>query len=154
MNNSIQSIILTILICVAGSSKSQNTILYTRQIPFDNVRGLYYLSPKDTCTTHFVLPNYSLGNSHLVNYLSNNLKYPINYETGEREYIKGNLVVSFLINEFGKVENLNIIESPHQQVSDQITSAIGKLKSFYPAKCDSIPLEISIFFKANFMAIE
>lgn len=149
-----RTIIFILFISLSVTLVGQDSMLYKKAIPFDREQGLLYLLAKDACSNHLVLPQYSLGNHHLVEFLSSKMKYPLNYQTGELELIKGKLIASFLVTKSGKVENMKIVESPHQKVTEDITSAISKLKFFTPAKCDGDPIDILIFFTANFIGAE
>lgn len=111
----------------------------------DSIRGLSYRLAVDTCQSNFSTPKYSLGNQHLVSYLSRKTRNPEGLEL-----IKGQLMVSFVVTETGQVEELNILKSPHPQVTEDIIIAISKVKEFEPARCNGDPIEVHIIYSARF----
>jgi hypothetical protein len=147
MNN---ASILFIFILLCFNSWAQDTTLFAKSIPFDNIKGLTFTFASETCTDKFVLPKYSLGNDHLGKYLSEHTKYPASSVDGGKEEIKGQFIISFVISKKGGVKDIQILSSPHIEVSNEMIKAIKKLKSFELAKCNGDPIEITIFYSAYF----
>ncbi|MCX6292059.1 MAG: hypothetical protein NT126_09885 [Bacteroidetes bacterium] len=114
---------------------------------------LYYETVNDSCKGLIELPKYSLGNKHLGEYLVKNTRQPGNLGETEEGSVTGQLVLSFVVNKIGKIENVEVTSSPHRKVTSNIITAIDKLKDFSPAKCDGNPIEMRIYYVANLVDI-
>lgn len=130
--------------------KAQDTSRLDKVIPFENIEGLSYEIPKIECQNNFVLPKYKLGNSHFGKYLLDHTKYPVSLRTGDRELVNGQFIISFIISTTGKVKDINIISSPHEQISNKLTVAINKLLHIESAKCNGNAIEVLLYYSAIF----
>lgn len=57
--------------------------------------------------------------------------------------VEGDLVVIFVVNERGRVENINIVKSPHSSIKKKAISVISKWK-FRPAEKDGVPVKVRV----------
>jgi len=130
---------------------AQDSLILKNVIPLDSVSGLSYKIIGDTCLGVIASPKYSLGNGHLGYYLRNNTRYPHKRWPEEGiDLIKGTLIVSFIVDKTGKINNIRIETSPSDYSSEQILEAISKLQKFQPAKCNSDPIDVTIYYTAIF----
>ena len=110
--------------------------------------NLHFETVNDSCNGILTLPKYSLGNDHLGKFLVDNTKQPGNLGETEVGSVDGQLIVSFIVNSIGKIENAQIVSSPHKKTSEHIIEAVNKLKDFTPAKCNNIPISIKLYYVA------
>jgi len=83
----------------------------------------------------------------MTNHLIKKFKYP---KKAKIQGIQGRVFVSFIINEKGKVKNIEVAKSAHPLLDKEAVRIIKKLKKFTPAKQKGEPIAISFTIPINF----
>ncbi|HKR04259.1 MAG TPA: TonB family protein [Bacteroidia bacterium] len=93
-------------------------------------------------TVHFdyeIMPQFPGGEKELINFLSNNVKYPFGAKLNA---IQGEVVVNFIINKTGEVEKVRIIKSVHPKLDKEALKVIHKMPGWMPGFQDGEPISV------------
>lgn len=90
------------------------------------------------------------GNDLLIKYISQNLKYP---ESAAGKGIQGRVVIRFVINEDGDIEDIEVVKSLNRECDVEALRVVKSLPRWNPAISDGKPIKIfftiPISFKLN-----
>lgn len=90
------------------------------------------------------------GNDLLIKYISHNLKYP---ESAARKGIQGRVVIRFVINEDGDIEDAKVVQSLNRECDVEALRVVKSLPRWNPAISDGKPIKmfyaIPISFRLN-----
>lgn len=119
--------ILSIALMFAGACCLQAQDVDTQtDVPVVSEEEMVYDEP-DT------LPEYPGGDRALLRFLAENLKYPVE---AMEDNIQGKVVVKFVVNKKGDVENVHVIEGVDPSLDKEAVRVAKKLYGFKPGKKD------------------
>ena len=78
-------------------------------------------------------------NKNLINHIYENAKYP---PLARRNGIEGTVVVSFIVNKEGNVEDIEILRNIGSGCGEEVKRVINKLGRFLPGKQNGIPVSV------------
>ena len=87
------------------------------------------------------------SNKALFGYILNNLKYP---KEAEKENAEGTVVVGFVINKEGEIENPEILKSVHPLCDAEVLRVTNAMPAWTPAKKDGKPVAIEYKLPVKF----
>lgn len=93
------------------------------------------------------LPKFVGGNSALLLYLNSSLVYPAE---ARKKNITGKVVARFLINRYGKVQNLKIVQSLSPECDAEVIRVLYNMPAWNPALKDGIPVNVSFSLPVAF----
>ena len=100
----------------------------------------YTLSGKDTaCVENESLPQYPGGQSALLKFISDNVKYP---EKAYNEKITGTVIVQFIIDEHGKIIKTKVAKPIHPLLDEEALRVINLMPTWTPAMKDEQPVPV------------
>ena len=76
------------------------------------------------------MPMFRGGNQGLQEYISQNLRYPMNFE----DSIQGRVIVTFTINEDGSLSDAKITKSLHEQLDAEALRLVNEMPKWVPAR--------------------
>ena len=100
------------------------------------------------CFFHLFVP--MLENSGLQYWVARNVRYP---EVAQERNIQGKVMVGFMVNEDGRVSNVNVVQSVDPSLDQESLRVFKNLPSFVPLICPIHKRKISVHYTApiNFM---
>ena len=87
------------------------------------------------------------GTNHLVYHLPTILKYP---QVAKDKKIEGQVVVKFVIDESGKLQNPAVVSSPDQSLSDAALAAVKQLSTWEPGEQNGRKVKVYYTMPINF----
>ena len=78
--------------------------------------------------------------------LQRHVRYP---SALEAENIEGNVVLEFIVNEYGRAENVAVISSLHEAADTEAIRLVKKA-SFHPGEYDGLPVRVQITLPVRF----
>lgn len=87
------------------------------------------------------------GEDEMMRWISEHLTYTPEMVDNNLE---GRVVISFLVNEDGKVSETKILTSPHQLLSEAATQVVMTLPDFIPARMNGTPISQWFTLPINF----
>jgi TonB family protein len=112
--------IIVIFILLNGIARSQNDSTKNAQIPAKQVYTYVEQMPS--------FPGYDQG---MTNYLSTNLKYPME---AQKKSIEGRVYVSFVVNEDGKVSDVTILRGIGGGCDQEAKRVVERMPNWNPGK--------------------
>jgi TonB family protein len=104
--------------------------------------GIYQMAEK--------MPQFPGGEKALLEYIGHNLKYP---RIAQRNGIQGRVIIRFVIDEEGKVKNVNVLRGLDADCDYEALRVITNLPNFIPAEQKgekvSVYFTIPITFRLN-----
>lgn len=94
-----------------------------------------------------VKPQFPGGKDAFINYLSNNLKYPI---VAEENNIEGRVVVSFVINKNGEIAGCEIQESSNSLFDKEALRVVGEMPKWTPGTIKGKAVNVRYSIPINF----
>lgn len=91
------------------------------------------------------LPKFNYQNKNLSEYIWNKVTWPKNLD------VEGEVIVSFVINQYGKVENVAIIKSLCPICDESVKKIFEDLPNFEAGKVNSKPIKVRMFFPIKFV---
>lgn len=86
-----------------------------------------------------VLPAFPGGLEGLMNFLSNNIRYP---KRAEKNKVQGRVVVRFVVGKTGKVGNFKVLESVDDDLAEEAVRICKKLPDFTPGRVNDEPVNV------------
>ena len=86
-----------------------------------------------------VLPAFPGGLEGLMNFLSNNIRYP---KRAEKNKVQGRVVVRFVVDKTGKVGNFKVLESVDDDLAEEAVRICKKLPDFTPGRVNDEPVNV------------
>lgn len=94
--------------------------------------------------THPLFPD---GEEGLFKYLSANIKYP---ENAKRRGKQGTVYTSFIIDEYGSVNNVEILKSPSESLSNEAHRVTSNMPSWIPGSYDERNVKVKYYLPLRF----
>ena len=106
------------------------------QAPVDNtvLNSKHVINQKDKEKVYTVIekmPQFPGGESELLKYIGNNLKYPVE---AQQKGIQGKILVRFVVNKTGKVENAEVIRGLDPAIDKEGLRVINSLPIWMPGE--------------------
>ena len=93
------------------------------------------------------MPEYPGGIERLHSFISRKLEYPIElYDNG----LEGSVVVQFAIDEQGKVQEVEIVESTDERFNVAAVEVFQKMRRWKPGEQNGKPVKVYFTFPLNF----
>jgi TonB family protein len=77
------------------------------------------------------MPEFPGGDSLLLNYISQNTKYP---ETAKAKKIEGRVIVRFCVTKVGTVDKISILKGVDPEIDTEAIRVVGTLPKFKPGR--------------------
>ena len=97
---------------------------------------------------YLVMPEYPGGIKKLFKYLSKNIKYP---KEAKSRNIQGKVIVSFVINRDGTIDEAEVIESVDKELDAEALRVVNKMPKWNPGKEDGENVRIQYNLPINFI---
>lgn len=133
-----------LFVIVLGGCGSQSQFVASQN--FMEVRDNVVLTEADTVPD--VWPQYPNGWNGFMEDVMRNLTYP---EQLRRRGIEGLVLVTFTISEQGRIEEFEVLRSPHRALEESAIRAIRQTKSWQPALKDDEPVRMRYRAPISFM---
>jgi len=104
-------------------------------------------SDKNNAKNEIVMPQFKGGKTALMNYIGNNLKYPIYaVEMG----IQGKVMVSFIVEIDGSISNVKVSKSLSPECDKEAVRVVSTMPKWIAGKKDGIPARIGLNIPIGF----
>jgi len=115
---------------------SVNNVKQVEKAPVDNtdLNSKHVINQKDKEKVYTVIekmPQFPGGESELLKYIGNNLKYPVE---AQQKGIQGKILVRFVVNKTGKVENAEVIRGLDPAIDKEGLRVINSLPIWMPGE--------------------
>jgi len=110
------------------------TIDLTIELQNENVR-----EKDDIYVTPEKMPQYPGGEMELRKFIATNLNYP---EEARAQKAEGVVIVRFVINTKGKIEDVEILQRVHPAIDAEVLRIVGKLEQFIPGSEGGKPVDV------------
>ena len=95
------------------------------------------------------MPEYSGGDMEMRKFLAMNVQYP---KEARNKNIQGKVIVYYVVNEKGEIENVFVSESVHPLLDAEAIRMVKKLpKPYKPGKVQGKPVKVLLTVPINFM---
>lgn len=101
--------------------------------------GIIMVEGTDIYRVAEVMPQYPGGNQAMMEFLGNNIVYP---DSCKAEGIQGVVFLSFVIDEEGKVKDLEVLRTPDDRLSKNAMEVVKKMPKWTPGKQDGKPVKV------------
>jgi len=85
------------------------------------------------------MPEYQGGDVELMNFLKKNLIYP---EAEKNKNIQGNVIVFFVVNTLGKIEQAKVLKSLSPECDKEALRVINLMTNWIPGKQNGVPVSV------------
>lgn len=96
---------------------------------------------------NLIKPSFPQGEDGLFKYLGTNIKYP---ENAKRSGKQGTVYVSFIINETGRVNDIKILKSPAESLSDEAHRVISNMPFWIPGSYNERNVKVQYYLPIRF----
>ncbi len=103
--------------------------------------------PDDTYVVVEQMPEYPGGNGSLLEFIKNNTRYP---EAARAEKIEGKVIVRFVVNTQGKVEDPSIIKGVHPLLDAEALRVVSLLTGWLPGAQGGKPVNVWYMVPVSF----
>lgn len=104
-------------------------------------------TPEDTTS---VLPSFPGGTEALIQFISDNVKYP---PQAEKEGIEGRVVCSFIVLGDGTVSDIEVAQSVHPLLDNEAVRVLGLMPKWNPGKQHGVPMRVKYTLPITFRLI-
>jgi TonB family protein len=87
------------------------------------------------------------GDEACIQWLRENVKYP---SACQEKGVQGRVIVSFVVNRDGSIEDAKVMRSPHQLLSDEALRVVSLMPKWTPAMVNGIPVRSRFSFPIIF----
>jgi protein TonB len=94
-----------------------------------------------------IKPIFSMEDGDFCSWTMKNIKYP---EDAVRKHIEGEVIVNFVINKQGQVEDIKITQSAHSLLDSEVVRVISQSPQWSPGKFRDIPVPATYVHKHIF----
>ena len=123
---------------VKGNDEAAGEVLKAKEVIADE-------KPKEEETKVFdvveQMPSFPGGNAALMNYLSQNIKYPV---IAEENNIQGRVVVQFVVGKDGSISNVHVSKSVESSLDEEAVRVTKSMPNWVPGKQDG--QAVSVFY--------
>ena len=92
-------------------------------------------------------PEFPGGITGLMNFISNNLKYPIN---SQEAGIQGKVIVSFVVNKDGSTSDFRIVRSVDEYLDKEALRVLSSMPKWKPGRQKGVPVRVKYTIPINF----
>ena len=103
--------------------------------------------PDDTYVVVEQMPEYPGGEGALLEFIRNNTRYP---EAARAEKIEGRVIVRFVVNTSGKVEDLSVIKGVHPLLDAEALRVVSLLTGWLPGAQGGKPVNVWYMVPVSF----
>jgi TonB family protein len=120
--------------------------------PFPSIVSIKFKLPDkvikdDTYVSVEQMPQYPGGDMELLNFINANTNYP---EAARAEKIGGRVIIRFIVNKEGDVEEPVILKGVHPLLDAEALRVISMLKGFTPGSQGGTPVDVYYMVPVNF----
>lgn len=94
-----------------------------------------------------VMPEFEGGNEGLQRFIAENVVYP---PEAKDQNISGRVFITFVVNQEGKVENVEVLKGVHPLLDEAAIQCIKSLPDFTPGMQDDKPAKVRYNIPINF----
>lgn len=94
---------------------------------------------KDVYVKAEIMPQYPGGDAELRKFIITNVNYP---EAAREQKAKGTVIVRFVVNTKGNVEDVQILQRVHPAIDAEVLKIVGKLQQFIPGSQGGKPVKV------------
>ncbi|NQY10680.1 MAG: energy transducer TonB [Flavobacteriales bacterium] len=103
--------------------------------------------PLETELKNLVLPTFPAGIDSLKAYLVEHCVFP---EEAKRKGIQGKVIVAFVINKDGSIDNVEVVNSVHEIVDIEAVKVVKSMPNWKPGRVHNFPVKVSFKIPINF----
>lgn len=96
---------------------------------------------------YVILPQYPEGVDACASFIAAHLNYPAD---ARKNGIEGKVLLSFVVDEKGNIDNIQIIKSIHPSLDQEAIRVVKTMKGWNPGKRDGEPMRASFTLPVNF----
>lgn len=93
------------------------------------------------------MPEYTGGEKALLKFIVKNLKYPPEMA---RRGIQGRVLLSFIVEKEGSIMNIEVLESPAKELSEEAIRVISLMPKWKPGKIGGNPVRFKYTLPVSF----
>lgn len=94
-----------------------------------------------------VVAEFPGGQDSLKQFINKNLKYP---KDCEKEGINGSVMISFVVNADGSLDNFNVLHSPDERLNKEVLRVIDLMPKWKPALLENKPIKMKCTIPVTF----
>lgn len=138
---------------VSFINNSQTNVTENTTNPADSIKVVLLENPEtNTYDTVYIvaeeMPEYSDGDLQMRKFIARNVQYP---KDARNKNIQGKVIVYYVVNEKGGIENVSVPESIHPLLDAEAIRVVKKMpKSFKPGKVQGKPVKVLLTVPINF----
>ena len=142
--------VLALLLIVNTKVAAQDDV--SSPIPFTQAESVSMKAPDNDSIYQIVevMPEFPGGMEKMMDYLSNNIKYP---EEAKEKGISGRVFLSFVIEKDGSVSNVKVVKGIGKQCDDEALRVVKAMPKWKPGLMKGKPVRVNymlpIFFKLD-----
>lgn len=107
----------------------------------------YKTDGKDTIIIVDPMPEFKGGKEKLVEYISNNVKYP---KTSRKDKVEGKVLVSFIVAADGTIVEAKILKGVRHDLDNEALRVVRKMPKWEPGKQHGKAIQVSYTLPINF----
>ncbi len=93
------------------------------------------------------MPSFPGGDVALVNFLSENVRYPVNAQNAG---VEGRVICEFVVNTDGSIVNIEVLRSVHPDLDNEAKRVIKSMPKWQPATAKGKPVRVKYTMPINF----
>jgi len=94
-----------------------------------------------------VAPQFPGGEQGLINYITDNLKYP---KKARRKGIQGKVFVTFVIEKDGSLSTINVAKGVHPLLDEEAVRLVKNMPAWKPGWANGQPVKVRFTLPLNF----
>jgi TonB family protein len=95
----------------------------------------------------FEMPKFPGGEEELYKYLGETIKYP---PLARQLEIEGKVLLQFVVNKVGKLEEIKVLSNPNQQLTDEALRVVNKMPNWTPGRNEGEIVRVSFNLPIRF----
>ena len=93
------------------------------------------------------MPKFPGGEEELYKYLGETIKYP---PLARQLEIEGKVLLQFVVNKVGKLEEIKVLSNPNQQLTDEALRVVNKMPNWTPGRNEGEIVRVSFNLPIRF----
>lgn len=93
------------------------------------------------------MPAYPGGNTCLMNFLANNIKYPL---SAQKKRIQGRVVISFVVERDGSITDVNVVHSVEASLDQEAQRVVRLMPKWIPGMQNGQPVRVKYTVPISF----
>ena len=85
------------------------------------------------------MPRYTGGDAELLKFIAENTQYP---EAAKAQEIQGRVIIRFIVNSEGKIEDINVLKSVHPLLDAEAVRVVSSITGFFPGYQSGRPVSV------------